>query len=91
MATDFFERQDAARRSTKFLVVMFALGVLGIVGTTMAVAWAASTLTTLYRDNGGLKQHAEDLRDIKGMRDMQIEEIERRLGSLETAIRSNCH
>jgi Zn-dependent protease with chaperone function len=41
MATDFFERQDAARRSTKFLVVMFALGVLGIVGTTMAVAWAA--------------------------------------------------
>ena len=41
MATDFFERQDQARRSTKWLVVLFILGVIGIVGATMAVAWAA--------------------------------------------------
>jgi Zn-dependent protease with chaperone function len=37
MATDFFERQDAARRNTKWLVVMFVLAVIGIVGTTFLV------------------------------------------------------
>jgi Zn-dependent protease with chaperone function len=42
MATDFFERQDAARRSTKWLVVMFLLGAIGIVGATAAVGIAAS-------------------------------------------------
>jgi Zn-dependent protease with chaperone function/uncharacterized tellurite resistance protein B-like protein len=41
MSTDFYERQDAARRSTKWLVAMFLIGVVGIVGSTMAVAWAA--------------------------------------------------
>src|SRR5437870_4706252 len=35
MATDFFQRQSDARRSTKWLVVMFVLAVIGIVGTTM--------------------------------------------------------
>src|SRR4029079_11781935 len=35
MATDFFQRQSDARRNTKWLVVMFALAVIGIVGTTM--------------------------------------------------------
>jgi Zn-dependent protease with chaperone function len=34
MATDFFERQSVARRNTKWLVAMFALAVIGIVGTT---------------------------------------------------------
>jgi Zn-dependent protease with chaperone function len=42
MATDFFERQDAARRSTKWLVVMFLLGVVGIVGATAAVGVVAA-------------------------------------------------
>jgi Zn-dependent protease with chaperone function len=37
MATDFFERQAVARRNTKWLVVMFALAVIGIVGTTFVV------------------------------------------------------
>jgi Zn-dependent protease with chaperone function len=37
MATDFFERQSVARRNTKWLVVMFALAVIGIVGTTFVV------------------------------------------------------
>ena len=45
MATDFFERQDQARRSTKWLVVLFMLGVIGIVGATMAVAWLALEAT----------------------------------------------
>jgi Zn-dependent protease with chaperone function len=40
MPTDFFERQDQARRSTWWLVVMFSLAVVGIVGGTMAVAAA---------------------------------------------------
>ena len=37
MATDFFERQSVARRNTKWLVVMFVLAVIGIVGTTFVV------------------------------------------------------
>lgn len=37
MATDFFERQSAARRNTRWLVVMFALAVVAIVGTTFVV------------------------------------------------------
>jgi Zn-dependent protease with chaperone function len=37
MATNFFERQDVARRNTKWLVVLFVLAVIGIVGTTFAV------------------------------------------------------
>ncbi len=34
MATDFFERQDVARRNTKWLVAMFIFAVIGIVGST---------------------------------------------------------
>ena len=41
MATDFYERQDAARRSTTWLIAMFFLGVVGVVGGTMLVAWLA--------------------------------------------------
>lgn len=37
MATDFFERQSVARRNTKWLVAMFVLAVIGIVGTTFVV------------------------------------------------------
>jgi Zn-dependent protease with chaperone function len=37
MATDFFERQSVARRNTKWLVMMFVLAVIGIVGTTFVV------------------------------------------------------
>ena len=37
MATDFFARQANARRSTLWLVVMFSLAVIGIVGTVFAV------------------------------------------------------
>lgn len=35
MATDFFDRQSTARRKTKWLVVVFVLGVIGLVGTTV--------------------------------------------------------
>ena len=41
MATDFFERQSQARRSTKWLVVMFLLAVVGIVGSVFAVTTLA--------------------------------------------------
>lgn len=37
MATDFFERQAVARRNTAWLVVMFLLAVVGIVGAVFAV------------------------------------------------------
>ncbi len=38
MATDFFERQSDARRSTKWLVAMFLLAVVGMVGAVFVVA-----------------------------------------------------
>ena len=38
MATDFFQRQSDARRSTFWLVVMFCIAVVAIVGTVVAVA-----------------------------------------------------
>ncbi|MCC6494011.1 MAG: M48 family metallopeptidase [Pirellulales bacterium] len=41
MSTDFFERQDAARRSTAWLAAMFLLGVVAVVGGTMLAAWLA--------------------------------------------------
>lgn len=46
MATNFYERQDTARRNTWWLVMMFILAVLGIVGTTFivtAIALGSST------------------------------------------------
>jgi Zn-dependent protease with chaperone function len=47
MATNFYERQDVARRNTTWLVVMFVLAVIGIVGSTfvataIATNWAAT-------------------------------------------------
>jgi Zn-dependent protease with chaperone function len=41
MATDFFERQSAARRNTKWLVAMFVLAMISIVGTTFVATAAA--------------------------------------------------
>ena len=41
MATDFFQRQSDARRSTTWLVVLFLLAVVGIVAVAfLAAAWA---------------------------------------------------
>src|SRR3954462_6162747 len=45
MATDFFQRQTDARRNTKWLVVMFTLAVIGIVGTTMFATALATGAT----------------------------------------------
>jgi Zn-dependent protease with chaperone function len=45
MGTSFYERQDTARRNTKWLVMMFVFAVVGIVGTTVvatAIALGAS-------------------------------------------------
>ncbi len=39
MATDFFQRQSAAQRSTTWLVVMFILAVLAIVGLVSVIAF----------------------------------------------------
>jgi Zn-dependent protease with chaperone function len=38
MATDFFERQAAARRTTKWMLVVFVLAVILLVGATVLVA-----------------------------------------------------
>lgn len=39
MATDFYERQAEARRSTRRLIVLFSIAVTAIVIGTMALAW----------------------------------------------------
>jgi Zn-dependent protease with chaperone function/uncharacterized tellurite resistance protein B-like protein len=41
VATDFFQRQSEARQSTRRLVILFVLGVAGIVGGTFAIAYFA--------------------------------------------------
>ncbi len=53
MATDFFERQATARRNTGRLVVLFALAVAGIVGTTFIVAAMA-----VLAAEGGVNEHS---------------------------------
>lgn len=57
MATDFFERQSVARRNTKWLVVMFVLAVIGIVGTTMfatAIIVGATDNHAAWRRRGNI-------------------------------------
>ncbi len=41
MATDFYERQAAARRSTAWLLGVFGLSVVVLVGVIFLIAWAA--------------------------------------------------
>ncbi|NOY29046.1 MAG: M48 family metallopeptidase [Planctomycetes bacterium] len=48
MSTEFFERQSKARRSTKWLVAMFFLAVVGIVGM---VFLASATAVGFYNEN----------------------------------------
>ena len=50
MATDFFERQSNARRSTKWLVGMFTLSVITIVGTIVAVTALGLNTFNEHRD-----------------------------------------
>jgi Zn-dependent protease with chaperone function len=56
MATDFFQRQADARRNTKWLVVMFVLAVIGVVGTTMfATAIVVGAFDESTRHQQGLR------------------------------------
>ncbi len=41
MSTDFYQRQDDARRTTQWLITVFVLAVIAVTGGTMAVAWFA--------------------------------------------------
>ncbi len=43
MSTDFFERQDRARRNTVWLVVLFLIALIAIVGGTTIIAFFAAT------------------------------------------------
>jgi Zn-dependent protease with chaperone function len=57
MATDFYERQDAARRTTAWLVAMFVFAVIGVTGGTMLVTWFAMREAGRY--GGGRPHQAE--------------------------------
>ena len=50
MATDFFERQSSARRSTVWLALMFCLAVVGIVATVFAITAVAVAQQGAIRD-----------------------------------------
>ncbi len=50
MSTDFFQRQSDARRSTKWLVLMFFFAVVGIVGVVFVVAGLATDMIGDYRE-----------------------------------------
>ena len=53
MATDFFQRQETARRNTSWLVGMFLLAVIGIVGTTFAIAAVAVSQARIHAPSVG--------------------------------------
>lgn len=55
MATDFFQRQSDARRSTKWLVAMFLLAVVGIVGVVFVVTGLAIDVMGDARDASHLQ------------------------------------
>jgi len=55
MATDFFERQAVARRNTKWLVVMFVLAVIAILGSTFV-----ATAVVLGADEFGVLEQSSD-------------------------------
>ncbi|WP_425397245.1 M48 family metalloprotease [Aeoliella sp.] len=59
MATDFFERQTAARRNTVWLVAMFLLATAGIVAGTFFIALFATKGYEEY--SGGLDGRSEPL------------------------------
>lgn len=44
MTTQFFERQDAARTNTIWLVVLFSLAVVGLVGVTSTLGYTIATM-----------------------------------------------
>lgn len=56
MATDFFERQEVARTNSKWLVILFVLAVIGIVGTSAGLATVA---VFAFRESSYGVQHAE--------------------------------
>jgi len=59
MATDFFERQSAARRSTKWLVVLFTVAVVALVGIVFVATFAAVGGYEQYSRNATISSSVE--------------------------------
>ena len=62
-------------------------GTIAVACLVGAVGWASATLVNLYRDSGATRQHTDDLRDVKAMRDREVDSLERRIASLEASCR----
>ncbi len=60
MSTDFFQRQSDARRSTVWLVTMFCLAVIAIVGSVVAVT-AIGVQTQMREPGQSLSSHPEQV------------------------------
>lgn len=55
MSTQFFQRQETARTNTTWLVVLFCIAVIGIVGAAFAVAYVASHAAMESSKGSGVK------------------------------------
>ena len=53
MATDFYSRQDTARTSTTWLVVMFLLAVVGMVGSIFAISYVGVEIYNAQAKDSG--------------------------------------
>jgi Zn-dependent protease with chaperone function len=53
MATDFYSRQDTARTSTTWLVVMFLLAVVGMVGSIFAISYVGIEIYNAQAKDSG--------------------------------------
>lgn len=68
MATDFFERQARARKNTIWLVVLFLIAVVGIVGSTFALTFAGlEALEDQSPDQYGNQYRNQSAIDSTGM------------------------
>ncbi len=76
MATNFYQRQDDARKTTKWLVAVFTLAVIGIVGGTTLVAFLAVRGARGYSD---VRSQGFDVDDLSGL--PTVEELTIPLGA----------
>jgi Zn-dependent protease with chaperone function/uncharacterized tellurite resistance protein B-like protein len=61
MSTQFLQRQDAARTNTVWLVVLFTLAVVGIIGVASAAAYIAVSSTSQARQLSGVKESLDPI------------------------------
>jgi hypothetical protein len=62
-------------------------GALAVVLLGAACSFLGSTMTGYFKDTGASAQYRESLRDIKGMRDREVDALNARVLALEARCR----